>query len=337
MSEALPDPAAPEAGTAPTPPGLDHLGRRLLVPSALALLALLGFLLVGDAREIAAHLAGFDLALLAPVLGLSLVNYALRFLRWEVYMAKLGVTLSRARSLAVFLVGFPLGVTPGKAGELGKAWLVRALGGGRALPVASAVLAERVTDMLGTVMLVAFGSLAFPVGEWLAPLLLAAVALSTLVLTWDRGARLAVGFFSHLPLVGRRAEALLDLHDRLRALLSPGLLTLALPLAAVAWGAEGIGYWLVVRDYVPAAEPLTAVFDYTLSSVIGAVSMLPGGLLATEGSLAALAASHGVDTAAAASATIIIRVATLWFAVLLGLVALPFVLRWVRRRGTARA
>ena len=39
---------------------------------------------------------------------------------------------SRGKSLAVFLVGFLLSVTPGKAGELGKAWLVRELGGGQA-------------------------------------------------------------------------------------------------------------------------------------------------------------------------------------------------------------
>ena len=39
-------------------------------------------------------------------------------------------------------------------------------------------------------------------------------------------------------------------------------------------------------------------------------------------------------SAAAASATLIIRAATLWLAVLLGHAALPFVLRWLRR-GTA--
>ena len=60
--------------------------------------------------------------------------------------------------------------------------------------------------------------------------------------------------------------------------------------------------------------------------------MLPGGLLAAEGALTALLDSQGLDTAAAASATLIIRAATLWFAVLLGLAALPFVARWLRRR-----
>ena len=60
--------------------------------------------------------------------------------------------------------------------------------------------------------------------------------------------------------------------------------------------------------------------------------MLPGGLLAAEGSLTALLNSQGLDTAAAASATLIIRAATLWFAVLLGLLALPYVVRRLSER-----
>ena len=329
-----------EGALAPVPPipppaGLDHLARRLLIPFALALLALVGFLLVADAREIAAHLAGFDLALLAPVLGLSLVNYGLRFLRWEVYLRRLGVTLPRHRRLGVFLVGFLLSVTPGKAGELGKAWLVRELGGGRALLVASAVVAERATDVLGILSLVALGALAFPGGAWLTALGLAGVATLVLLLTWRPGARLAVRLLGRLPLVGARAPALLDLHARLASLLAPRLLAFALPLAMVAWGSEGVGFWLVVRHYAPATGLATAVFDYTASSVVGGLSLLPGGLLATEGAMAALLAGHGIDTAAAASATIITRAATLWFAVLLGLIALPFVVRWVRGRAAA--
>ena len=57
-----------------------------------------------------------------------------------------------------------------------------------------------------------------------------------------------------------------------------------------------------------------------------------GGLLAAEGALTALLKTQGLDTAAAASATLIVRAATLWFAALLGLLALPFVARWIAAR-----
>lgn len=293
---------------------------------------MIGLILVADAREMAGRLRDFDLRLLVPVLGLSLVNYALRFARWEVYLKVLGVKLARVRSLAVFLVGFLLSVTPGKAGELGKGWLVRELGGGPALRVVPAVLAERVTDLLGVLVLLALGALPFPGGQWFAALGLAAVAVAILLLTWQRGADLVFRLLARLPVVGPRVHLLTEVYGRLRELLSPGLLAMALVISVVAWGAEGVGFFLVVREFAPQAGLLAAVFNYTASTFLGSLSMLPGGLLAAEGSMTALLDAQGLDTATAASVTLITRAATLWFAVGLGLLALPYVVRRLASR-----
>lgn len=302
------------------------------MPLALGLLVVLGLALTANPRELAESLRGFDLRLLVPVLGLSLVNYILRFVRWQAYLRRLEVPLPPGRSLAVFLVGFLLSVTPGKAGELGKAWLVRELGGGPALRVVPAVLAERLTDVLGVVVLLALGALPFPGGPWFAVAGLGAVAVAALALTWRRGAEWAFRLLGRLPVAGPRVPHLVEMYDRLRDLFSPGLLLFALVLAVVAWGAEGVGFYLVVRDYVPDVGFLLSVFNYIAANFVGGVSMLPGGLGAAEGSLAALLHAQGLDTADASSITLVIRGATLWFAVLLGLLALPVIVRWLARR-----
>jgi uncharacterized protein (TIRG00374 family) len=153
------------------------------------------------------------------------------------------------------------------------------------------------------------------------------VAVAILLLTWQRGAELLFRLLDKLPKVGPRMHVLEEMYANLRQLLSPGLLILALALATPAWAAEGVGFFLVVRQYAPQASLLAALFNYTVSTCLGSLSMLPGGLLAAEGSLTALLHSQGLDTATAASATLIIRAATLWFAVGLGLLALPYVIR----------
>ena len=322
-----PAPAEAREGT-----GLERLGRRLLVPLALGALVVVGLALTAHPRELLRSLRGFDLSLLVPVLALSLLNYALRYVRWEVYLRRLGVVLSRRRKLAVFAAGFLLSVTPGKSGELGKAWLVRELGGGPALRVVPAVLAERITDVLATVALIALGSLPLPGGPWIAAAGLGAVALVTLVLTWRRGAARVFALLERMPVVAPRVRHLEEMYDGLRDLLSPGLVVLAVSLATLAWAAEGLGFWLVVRNYAPKADLLVSVFNYTAANVLGGISMLPGGLGAAEGSLAALLHGQGLDTADAGSITLVIRGATLWFAVLLGLLALPFLARWLAAR-----
>ena len=67
---------------------------------------------------------------------------------------------------------------------------------------------------------------------------------------------------------------------------------------------------------------MLAVFILSFSTLVGAVSSLPGGLGAAEASIAGmlvLLASIPAETAAAA--TLLIRFATLWLGVSLGLVA----------------
>lgn len=304
----------------------------MLVPLALGALVVLGLALTAHPRELLRSLRGFDLRLLVPVLALSLGNYALRFLRWQIYLRRLEVALSRGRSLAVFLAGFLLSVTPGKAGELGKAWLVRELGGGPALRIVPAVLTERITDVLATVALIALGALPLRGGPWIAAAGLGAVSLVILILTWQRGAERLFAVLARLPVVGSRVRYLEEMYGGLRGLLSPGLVIVAVSLATLAWAAEGLGFWLVVRNYAPRAGLLLSVFNYTVANVLGGLSMLPGGLGAAEGSLAALLHAQGLDTADASSITLVIRGATLWFAVFLGLLALPFLARWLASR-----
>ena len=50
----------------------------------------------------------------------------------------------------------------------------------------------------------------------------------------------------------------------------------------------------------------------------GAASMMPGGLGSTEATIAALLTAEGVDLATAGLAAVGIRLASLWFSILLG-------------------
>jgi uncharacterized protein (TIRG00374 family) len=68
-----------------------------------------------------------------------------------------------------------------------------------------------------------------------------------------------------------------------------------------------------------------AVFILAFSTVVGAVSALPGGLGAADASIAGmLTLLMNLNKGVAAAATLIIRFATLWFGVGLGLVVWTF-------------
>jgi uncharacterized protein (TIRG00374 family) len=94
----------------------------------------------------------------------------------------------------------------------------------------------------------------------------------------------------------------------------------------LSWLGEGIGFYLVLRGLglPPSVRTLSiAVFVLSFSTIVGAVSSLPGGLGAAEASIAGLLAlTLGAPQGLAASAALLIRFFTLWFGVALGLTVL---------------
>ena len=88
---------------------------------------------------------------------------------------------------------------------------------------------------------------------------------------------------------------------------------------------------LVVQALGSAIGLGESMLVFCLAAVAGAVSLLPGGLGAADFSLLGLLRLVEVPEAAAILATILVRLATLWFAVLLGFATLPVALRGLRR------
>ena len=313
------------------------IGRGLLILLLLGTVtfAALGF--VGDFEQIRDLIRDFSPSTLVVVLLLSAVNYWLRFLRWQMYLRQLDVRLRWSRSLAIFLTGFLLAVTPGKAGELAKAWLAREFGGGRARPVIAVVVTERLLDVLAVLLLLLSSVFVFT-GQrsFVAPIILVAAGAVVAVAYGPVTRRLlpvlAKSRLARAKTVRERAALLIDIHGAFTKLVEPRMLLPGLALSTAAWAAEGIGCALVVRHYAPSVPVLASVFDYAASSVAGAASMIPGGLLAAEGSLVLLLERQGVALDAALASTVIVRAATFWFAVAAGVLAMPWVLSLLRRR-----
>jgi uncharacterized protein (TIRG00374 family) len=87
-------------------------------------------------------------------------------------------------------------------------------------------------------------------------------------------------------------------------------------------GAEALAFYWVLSWLGADISLSFAIFVYALSMLAGALSFLPGGLGSAEAVMISLLVFKGMAAPAAVAATVFIRLATLWFAVVIGLVAL---------------
>lgn len=299
--------------------------RRLIPGLIFGFLVFLGLILVGDIRQVSSQVLAFQWRYYPLVLALTLFNYILRFFKWHFYLGQVGVReYSLLKSARLFLAGFPLAVTPGKVGEALKGvWLERETG----LPVSkgiSVVLAERVSDGLGVIALSTLGVIAYP-RYWPAfAVVLGGLTLAIVLIQIRPAALWLLELGSRLPLLKQISSSLREFYEGSYILFQPKALLVAAGIGTVSWLGEGIGMFFVLKGLgVPGGwDTLSiAVFVLAFSTVIGAVSALPGGLGAAEASIAGmlvLLLEVSKDTAAAA--TLLIRFATLWFAVVLGLI-----------------
>jgi uncharacterized protein (TIRG00374 family) len=84
-----------------------------------------------------------------------------------------------------------------------------------------------------------------------------------------------------------------------------------------------LALWVILRGFGERTGIGLSAFSYATSTLAGALVPVPGGLGVTETSLQSLMQQVGhVPATTATAAMILVRFATLWFAVLVGFVAL---------------
>ena len=230
----------------------------------------------------------------------------------------------------MFLAGFALTVTPGKLGEAVKAVLLRASHGIAMARTAPIVVAERVTDLVALLLLALVGVFSFDVDKRFLVAGAVLVVAGLVVVSVDPVARAAIRIAGRMPLLRRFAHRMEDFHAHTVTLLAPGPLVVASALAVCSWFLECLAFWVVVHGFPGASIGMReATFVYATTTVAGALSFLPGGLGVTEAGMLALLRrlGQGFVEGTALAATFVTRVATLWFAVALGLPALVFYAR----------
>ena len=291
-----------------------------------------------DVDRLRGSLSTFSWSAVGVALLFSSGNYALRFLKWELCLGWLGIRgpgpgdapgLSRTRSALVYLAGLSMSITPGKMGEVLRSLLLRSSNGVSFMRTAPIVVADRLTDLVALVLLSLLGVARYTEYLPVVALTLALVVAGIVVLGTPRLFHALIAMVGRIGLrsVAARAEALVDSSAvllRLRPLL------VLSGISVLGWGLECAGYYFVMRGFAGVEADLSiCAFLWATTTLIGALSFLPGGLGATEGSLSVLAARliGGVTAPTALASTLLIRAATLWYAVLVGAVALGIFLR----------
>ena len=281
----------------------------------------LGFTIYADLPQVINSFERFNWLLFPLLLALSLANYFSRFIKWDYYLSLLKIRVKKIDSLSIFMSGLIMSVTPGKMGELLKSFLVKEINGTSISKSAPIIMVERITDFVSLLIIALAGAYIYNYGRLIV---IGVTIFFVLVLIIISNKSIAFPILKLLEKIKFLSKYLHHIHDAYESsykMLKPLPLIFMTILSLSSWTFECLGYYLILRNFGIEYSFLLAAFSYAFATIVGALSMLPGGLGVTEGSLTFMLIENGYAKDIAVASTFIVRMVTLWFAVLVGIIS----------------
>lgn len=298
---------------------------KILLGAVFGALIFLVFSVYADFDKLISAFGQFNWWWFPVILSLSALNYVSRFYKWHYYTKILGIEIKTSRSFLIYLSAFVMSVTPGKMGEVLKSYILKEETGTPVSKSAPILIAERLTDFISIIILCLLGAFVFDYGQ-IFIIISGVFFLSFTVLLSSRTISLKIISLSEkIKFVNKHIHRIHTAYDSIYQLIRIKPLVIATCISIISWFFECLGFYIVLMVFASYTHIdvsiLTATFIYGFSTLVGAIAMLPGGLGATEATITGLLVFLKIPKNISVASTIIIRVATLWFAVFVGIIA----------------
>lgn len=260
--------------------------------------------------------------------GLILISlgYFLRFLRWRYYLGCFGINVPFKIDFLIWMGSFAFTATPGKTGESIRSYILNKKFKIKYQKTLLALAFERLTDFLAVVLICSLNinflrKLNFQLFDFLKSSFFILTIIFLIIYLLIR-ISFTRSFLNHLRVrYGKLLDKFVDIRNNfnLKSLLNCKVFLISLFLCTISWTLEGVSFFLILRSFNAEINLSESVFIHVLSGLIGAISLIPGGVGSAEISSISLLAILGIPIAVASSSTIIIRIMTLWYSIFIGI------------------
>jgi uncharacterized protein (TIRG00374 family) len=302
---------------------------RTLIPFGLLLIAFLLLALNVGFDEFRAALGNVRLETVALMLAASAFNYLARSARWVLLLRSVNV-LEQGNDLRalpkhflVYLAGYAFTMTPGRAGEAVRAWMAHRSFGVPVEAGLSLVIADRFYDAVALTVILSLAALTTAKYPLAAGIMVIILTCAVLILGRIRpSSALWHRIADAVPRLSTPIAWLRDMIAHLSSVSRPSKLPIFASPSIAGWLVQGLVPAIAIRDMGLELSISDSILVFAMATLIGGASFLPGGLGGFEATMIGLLVAMDVPAATAVAATLVIRLTTLWFGVLLGIAML---------------
>ena len=312
----------------PLPPTTHKIKRWLFVILTIYLLAAL--ILLTSVNSMTTVAKNVPATALAIFMGTVSVAFALRCGRWCLLARRAAPTVRHRDLLRVYIGGFPMVLTPGRVGEIWRAWVMASHWNVRYRRGLSLVIADRLLDLTALLLFIGLGVFSDGVFQYpavmalvtLMPLLLLAVnphwGIFVIKMSWAATGKWRPRLAAFLVAVCRRVAAIFH-----SFLFVPAVL-----LSLLAWGMEAFAIYIFIGALNGTLSFDAAMITLGLSNIAGILTLTPAGIGGQEAAMTYLLHGNGNTMGISVTTTVVAKIGTVFYGALLGF---PFFLKLSRR------
>jgi uncharacterized protein (TIRG00374 family) len=301
---------------------IKKLRKNIILAIIVSAVIYLALTIYADIDSVFKALEIFPFYILPLVLLLAFGNYSVRFLKWHYYLRKLNVQISVKESYHIFMSGLIMSVTPGKFGEVMKSYLVKFNTGEPVSKTIPVMIVERITDFYSLLIIALLGAFYFDYGKVVVLVVTLLFVLLTVVINQKNLSLKIIYSMEKIRFLKKYVKNFRMAYESAYTLLKIKPLYEMTLLSVVAWSLECFAFYIILVNFSLNVSIPWSLFIYAFATIVGSITLLPAGLGVTDGSLTYFIYKIASKMDIAVAATLVTRLATLWFAVAIGIFSL---------------
>tara|TARA_B100000809_G_scaffold238725_1_gene259729 strand:+ start:468 stop:1409 length:942 start_codon:yes stop_codon:yes gene_type:complete len=295
----------------------------LVLVAAIGIYAI--FLFMSDFNIISEKISNFKIYYLPLILLLVTVSWIPLIIRWQFLLKTSEIYIPFTKSILVYLSGSALQITPGQIGELIKAQILKT---GFNIPrtkTAPVVLVEKVYDLIGAIIASIIGIIILELEIYLIIFAIFVLALIFFFIYYKPAFEFFLKQIIKMKFFSKYTENILESYEIIKKITTPQIAIRSISLSITYWFIVSIAvYYTLLAFDIDILNYLKVLSIFTTSTILGAITFIPGGIGVTEGSIAGFFTLEGINMSTALVLSVMIRIVTLWYNVSIGFIALKF-------------
>ena len=283
------------------------------------------FLFLSDFSIILEKISNFKINYLPLILLLVSVSWIPLIIKWHFLLKNSRINVPLTKSIAIFFSGSAFEITPGQIGILIKSQLLKTSSNISRTKTVPIVIVEKIYDLIGAILASVIGIIILGMEFYLIIIAISVLATIFFFMYHRRSSELVFNRITKLKFFSKYIDNMSEFYEVVKKSTNVKAATICILLALTYWFIiSAAAYYTLIAFDVNLLDYLKVLAIYATSTLLGAISFIPGGIGITEGSIAGLFTLNGVDVSTALILSVMIRVLTLWYSVSVGFVLLKF-------------